>query len=288
MREEQPVRVMAGAFGENLPRRDLFLSPGHAVCVNVMDEVFVPVCELINGATIVPAEMDEVTYWHVELESHDVLLAEGLPCESYLEMGNRAFFGREYGHLATIDGMRASEAAYARPFVDKGPVIEAIRQRLTARAETLGWSRVEDVDLHLVVDGERIEPEIDGDLARFIFPAEAKGATLVSRTFSPAWSGQSRDRRELGVMVKSVDISDGLRVRNRITPDHAALGEGFHGVELNGEAALRWTNGRADLPAVLWEGCKGQAILTLAFNRAGGWAWSAPKRVAKSRLRAVA
>ena len=44
-----PVRVRAGAFGENVPERDLYLSPDHAVFVN---DVLVPVKLLINGTTI--------------------------------------------------------------------------------------------------------------------------------------------------------------------------------------------------------------------------------------------
>jgi hypothetical protein len=140
-REAWPVRVTAGAFGENQPSRDLFLSPGHAVCIDVIGEVFVPVSELINGVTIAQVEVAEVTYWHVELESHDVLLAEGLPAESYMDAGNRAFFGREFGRLAQVDPERVADSLtrYARPFVDRGPIVEAIRQRLVARAETLGW-----------------------------------------------------------------------------------------------------------------------------------------------------
>ena len=141
-REQWPVRVLAGAFGDNLPSRDLMLSPGHAVCVSVLDEVFVPVGELVNGTTVTQVEVDAVTYWHVELESHDVLLAEGLPCESYMDAGNRAFFGREYGRLQAIDPVRVAESLtrYARPFVDAGPIVEAIRQRLDVRAETLVWT----------------------------------------------------------------------------------------------------------------------------------------------------
>jgi hypothetical protein len=138
-REHWPVRVMVGAFGEGLPARHLLLSPGHAVCVDVMGEVFVPVSLLINGATIAQVERDEVTYWHVELENHDALLAEGLPCESYMDAGNRAFFGREYGRLETIDPGLVAESLtrYARPFVDHGPIVAAIRERLAARAEAI-------------------------------------------------------------------------------------------------------------------------------------------------------
>ncbi len=65
------------------------LSPDHAVFV---DDVLVPVRHLINGSTIVQEPVAEVTYYHVELATHDVILAEGLPCESYLDTGNRAVF----------------------------------------------------------------------------------------------------------------------------------------------------------------------------------------------------
>jgi hypothetical protein len=136
-REGWPVRVASGAFGEGLPARDLRLSPGHAICVDVMGEVLAPVGELVNGVTIVREQVDEVTYWHVELESHDVLIAEGLACESYLDTGNRAFFGRSYGRLPGIDPDRTL-ADSCRPFVADGPILAAIRERLTARAEAMG------------------------------------------------------------------------------------------------------------------------------------------------------
>ena len=84
-----PVRVQAGAFGENVPMRDLYLSPDHAVYVN---SVLVPVRLLVNGTTIAQVERDRVVYYHVELPEHMVILAEGLPVESYLDLGDRADF----------------------------------------------------------------------------------------------------------------------------------------------------------------------------------------------------
>jgi hypothetical protein len=152
-RSQLPVRVKAGAFGESLPQQDLLLSPGHAVCVDVMGEVFIPIDKLINGATIAPVETDDITYWHVELESHDVLLAEGLPAESYMDAGNRAFFGHQYGRLENVDPERVAESLkhYAHPFVDKGMVVEAVRQRLDARAEAMG----RNIDRHLEVADAR-------------------------------------------------------------------------------------------------------------------------------------
>ncbi len=92
-----PVRVRTGAFGPDLPHRDLLLSPDRTVLV---DGVLIPVRHLVNGVTIVQEPVDEVSYWHVELPAHDVLLAEGLPVESYLDTGNRSAFVNGGGVVA--------------------------------------------------------------------------------------------------------------------------------------------------------------------------------------------
>ena len=92
-----PVRVRNGAFGAGVPHRDLRLSPDHAVFVY---DVLIPIKLLINGTSIAQVPLDEVTYYHVELEYHDVLLAEGLPAESYLDTGDRCNFANAAGPVA--------------------------------------------------------------------------------------------------------------------------------------------------------------------------------------------
>ncbi len=87
--EVWPVRIAAGAFGPTQPVRDLVLSPDHAVFA---DGALIPARYLVNGSTVTQQQVDEITYWHVELPAHSVLLAEGLACESYLDTGNRAAF----------------------------------------------------------------------------------------------------------------------------------------------------------------------------------------------------
>ncbi len=84
-----PVRVSAGAFAAGVPLRDLLLSSDHAVLVG---GVLIPIRYLINGASIAQERRDEITYYHVKLKTHGVLLADGLPAESYLDTGNRAAF----------------------------------------------------------------------------------------------------------------------------------------------------------------------------------------------------
>ena len=86
-----PIRVRRGAFGAGRPHRDLLLSPDHAI-LEADSGLLIPIRCFVNGTTIAPCPVARVTYWHVELATHDVLLAEGLPAESYLDTGNRAVF----------------------------------------------------------------------------------------------------------------------------------------------------------------------------------------------------
>src|SRR5271167_598533 len=74
-----PVRVARSALGPNVPHADLCITKGHALLI---DGVLVPVCNLINGATITLYDaraLDELEFFHIKLERHDVIYAEGTP-----------------------------------------------------------------------------------------------------------------------------------------------------------------------------------------------------------------
>ncbi|MGX5777759.1 Hint domain-containing protein, partial [Methylorubrum zatmanii] len=123
--------------GGGLPVNDLFLSPGHPVLVGADADneggVLVPVMCLINGTTITRAPRATVTYWHVELDAHDILLAEGLPAESYIDGGDRAFFAEASDHaLHNPDFVAPGWNGRCRPVAVDGPVVEAERLRLDA------------------------------------------------------------------------------------------------------------------------------------------------------------
>jgi hypothetical protein len=126
-----PMRVRAGAFADGVPHRDLWLSPDHAVFA---ENVLIPIKHLINGSTVTQEPREEVTYWHVELEHHDVLLAEGLPCETYLDTGNRSTFDNGGGppQLHPDFCGLAWEALGCAPLVVTGPALEAVQRRLHA------------------------------------------------------------------------------------------------------------------------------------------------------------
>ncbi len=128
-----PIRIRTGAFGPGLPARDLLLSPDHAVH---LDGVLVPAGCLVDGVLVVQEPRRQVTYFHVELPQHDVILAEGLPCESYLDTGNRTDFadGGVAVALHPDFAQRAWAAGACAPQVRNGPKLRAIRAALARRS----------------------------------------------------------------------------------------------------------------------------------------------------------
>jgi len=121
-----PVRVASGAFGPGQPHCDLFLSPDHAVYVN---GVLIPIRCLINGQSVRQAPVDTVTYYHLELPRHDVLLAEGLPAESFLDMRDGSYRANRPGpvRLYTDYSLRMWEAFGCARLVVTGPELAAAR-----------------------------------------------------------------------------------------------------------------------------------------------------------------
>jgi autotransporter passenger strand-loop-strand repeat protein len=247
-----PVRIVAGAFGRGRPRRDLWLSPDHAVFV---DGVLIPIRYLINGATVAQVPTAAVKYFHVELPTHAVLLAEGLPAESYLDTGNRSAFanggtvGDGEGAAPTVMhpdfALRIWETKACAPLVVAGAELVAARSVLLERAEILGHATTRDAAMRLVVDGRVAPPKINGSIYRFHLPATARSIRLVSRRAIPAhMRPDSDDYRPLGVAVSRVAL-DGREVP--LTDPR--LGSGWHGAEVgNGTApGWRWTDGDAAL-----------------------------------------
>ena len=94
-----PIQIKAGALGENTPSRDLFVSPDHAVLI---DGLLINAGALENGISIVKTYPTQYTYYHVELENHALLDAEGVPAESFFpQKEDRSLYdnGAEYEEL---------------------------------------------------------------------------------------------------------------------------------------------------------------------------------------------
>jgi hypothetical protein len=99
--------------------------------------VLIPVRHLINGCTIMQVPADRVTYYHVELPRHDVVLAEGLPAESFLDIRDGSNYASRPGPIRLYPDFSARmwEAFGCARLVVTGPELDAARA-LVARFAT--------------------------------------------------------------------------------------------------------------------------------------------------------
>ena len=161
----EPVRICRFALDGRTPHRDLYLSPNHAVYIN---GVLVPAKYLINGTSIVqamPEGVEEIEYFHIELETHEVIFAEGVAAETLLvvkegeafadlireQFNNFAERRRLYGNDAPAmtpfaprvcyNGRRSELKALLRravsPVVDIRDPIQLVHDRIAARGAEL-------------------------------------------------------------------------------------------------------------------------------------------------------
>jgi hypothetical protein len=170
-----PILFRAGSLGASVPRRDLWVSPLHAMFI---DGVLVPARLLVNGVSILVArQIKQVEYFHIELDTHDILLAEGAPAESFVDDDSRTMFhnAAEYGVLYP-DALRPP-ARYCAPRVEDGVALASVQRKLAAfaypqsgqgawrgyldsvdRGKVTGWARRMDetaphVKLAILVNG---------------------------------------------------------------------------------------------------------------------------------------
>jgi hypothetical protein len=131
-----PVCIRAHAISEDMPVRDLLVSPGHALLV---DGVLTQAGALVNDVSIVRARnMPSIfTYYHVELDDHSLILAENVPAETFVDHVERTHFDNwdEYQALYP-DGRNVPEMEYPRAKAYR-QVPRAIRDRLAARGAAL-------------------------------------------------------------------------------------------------------------------------------------------------------
>jgi len=151
-----PIRVARSALGDQNPHRDLYLSPNHSLFI---DDYLIPVEWLVNGRSITLATMDDcevIDYFHIELETHQVVFAEGAPAETLLVTRDRESFVNfvDYERLYGVDkrppmkpfasiikykGSRGEVERLLRlaisPVVDIRDASQRARDRIAVRAE---------------------------------------------------------------------------------------------------------------------------------------------------------
>jgi hypothetical protein len=158
-----PVRIARSAIAPNIPNADLFVTRGHAL---FLDGVLVPAGSLVNGATITldPAvEYDELEFFHIKLERHDVISAQAALVETLQNVDenavNFAEYYREFGmptedeaacaplmsYNGGISEIKSRVRSAISPLIDRRLPIDVIRDRLEARG--LALSRPNIIDL---------------------------------------------------------------------------------------------------------------------------------------------
>lgn len=234
--DASPVIVRAGALADGVPYRDLYLTRRHCVLV---DGVLVPAELLVNGSSVVFDDAArQVDYFHVELADHAVLVANGAPAESFRDDGSFSLFDNAADRPAG-----ALPVEPCCPVVTSGPRLEAAWRIVAARVADLPGSAVtQDPDLHLEVDGQRVDAVGSGEgLHHFRLRRPAKSLTLRSRQAIPASVGASSDQRRLGVALRQIVVRSGA-FRSDIPL--AAVQGGVYAPE----GVSRWTKGAAVLP----------------------------------------
>ncbi len=257
----RPVVVCQGALADNVPHRDLYLTHGHALFV---EGVLIPVENLVNHRSIRWDDTPRVVeYYHIELADHDVVLADGAATETYYDAGNRASF----------QNMRRGSAAGAdkpvfAPVLSGGAVVDRVWAALHRRAGgPIEHDTTDDLDLHLVVDGRRVDPAVADGAYAFALTAPTGGPLrLCSRSGVPSLLGiTAHDHRRLGAAISRIVISQ-PGIATAIEHDAPLfLAGGCHPAE----DGYCWTDGEFELPAQLFAHLSGAFILAVYTEQPG-------------------
>nr|WP_294563630.1 Hint domain-containing protein [uncultured Rhodopila sp.] len=239
-----PIIVRKGALTPNVPHHDLRVTKGHSL---FLDGILIPAEFLVNHRTIHwDDRAQEVTVYHLELETHDVLLANGAPAESYRDDGNRWLFQ----NANSAWDLPPQEPC--APVLTGGPLVDAVWRRLLDRAgPRAGVPLTNDPDLHLLVDGGRLDVAMrSGDFYIFNLPRAPSEVRIISRAASPQELGLARDPRCLGVAVRRMVVRRKAQFRTFEAADERLV-EGFHAFEV--DQGFRWTDGDALVPPEMFK-----------------------------------
>jgi hypothetical protein len=127
--EVAPVKIARGAFNGDLPHSDLYVSCQHRFLINGL---LIPAIDLINGSSITrlsAMEADVLEYLHIELEGHNVILANGAPAETLGGNADRADFDNFDEYVALYGATLTNRTLYA-PVAARGGRRQALQSHL--------------------------------------------------------------------------------------------------------------------------------------------------------------
>ena len=127
----RPVIVRKDAIAAGMPHRDLMVSPNHALFI---DDAFVQAATLVNGVSILRSdELAPVAYIHIEMAEHDVVFAEGLPAETFVDDASRQMFDNA-DEFHDLYGADQGVTSFSANRLEEGVQLEALRRRIATRA----------------------------------------------------------------------------------------------------------------------------------------------------------
>jgi hypothetical protein len=210
-----PICLKAGCLDENMPRRDLWVSPHHAM---YLEGVLIEAKDLVNGVSVVQAkQVEKVDYFHIELETHDIVIAEGAFSETFVDDDSRGMFHNAHEYFRLYPEEIAGPARYCAPRLGDGYVIQAIRDRIETRAGLRLTARPRTSELRGYID-------------------------MVDPCLIAGWA-QSLDHLEapvcLDILADGRLIGQTLANRYREDLQRARFGSGRHGFEFIPPEAAR-------------------------------------------------
>lgn len=279
-----PVRVRQNAFGPGLPHSDLLVTAEHCF---LFEGRFVPARMLVNGASIAYEHgILSYDYYHVELEHHAVILANGVETESYLDTGWRP----GPVPLRVLDARHGCQRSWAQdaaaPLETSVAFVQPLHERLSERAVSLGMTLPQpddaitsDPGLCLRDEAGRALPMLrrSADRVTFLVPAATDRVWLCSRTSRgcDAIGPYVDDRRELGVLVGAVHQYDSQREQTIDRHLRPVSVDGWWAFE---SGRGRWTGGHAAIELSSSE-LRGNSLLSIEILQTGRYALPARLRV---------
>ncbi|MBH9974040.1 Hint domain-containing protein [Commensalibacter melissae] len=280
-----PVRILKNAISENVPNKDLLVTPEHCL---FFDGNFVPARMLVNGRSIYyDYSITSYDYYHIETEQHSVIWANGMLTESYLDTGNRNTFKNDqkvvslFNNIKTWDNDAAAPLNVHRDFVE--PIYNQINKRaldINFELQTEHFALTSDPNLYLTTElGTIIQPHACNN-GKYIFniPEGIDKVDLISRTGRPCETVGSfiDDRRELGVLVGNVFVINKNDI-HEIT-DHLSNPD-LTGWDVIEQSPCRWTKGKATLNIHATQ--SGKSVLIVNILAAGPYLLDEKKELYK-------